>query len=92
MTDLRYCAPPPTALRLATLGALTAIFDRRSTQTHVVTAPLPEILLAMGDENWDAAGLAARLGDDYDLGAEDPVAVIAERLAELEALGLVMRR
>lgn len=90
MIDRRYRAAPPGALCVEPLGDLTAIFDRRSIQTHLVVPPVPEMLAAMGDEPCDAATLAARLAADFDLAAEGDVrTIIAERLRELADLGLV---
>ncbi|WP_422061310.1 HPr-rel-A system PqqD family peptide chaperone [Sphingopyxis sp.] len=90
MADPRYRAAPRDALRIEALGELTAIFDRRSMQTHLVVSPMPELLAAMQGEARDAASLAGRLAADFDLEAEgDAVAVIADRLAELAAMGLV---
>lgn len=91
MPDPRFRAPPPTALRCEALGGLTAVFDRRSAQTHLMAPPLPEILVAMGEGGWDAGALAARLGEMFDIGDTDPVAIVVERLTELESLGLVSR-
>ncbi|NIJ37331.1 PqqD family protein of HPr-rel-A system [Sphingopyxis panaciterrae] len=92
MPDAVYRAAPPDALRIEPLGDLTAIFDRRSTQTHLVVPPIPEILTLMGDAPCDAAALAARLAAAFDLDAEgDARVVVAERLAELAAIGLVER-
>lgn len=67
------------------LDAMTAVFDRRSGQTHVVSAVVPEILAAMGDGPVDVETIAASLG----LGAVDPALV--ERLEELCATGLVVQ-
>lgn len=90
MADPRYRAAPPDALRIEALGELIAIFDRRSMQTHLVVSPMPELLAAMEDEVHNAASLAARLAADFDLDAEgDAAAIIADRLAELAAMGLV---
>lgn len=90
MADRSYRAAPPDALRIEALGELVAIFDRRSMQTHLVVSPMPELLAAMGDEACDATSLAARLAADFDFDADGDVAVIiAERLAELAAMGLV---
>jgi len=90
MGDRRYRAAPPEALRVEPLGQLTAIFDRRSVQTHLVVTPMPEILAAMGAEPCDAEMLAARLAADFDLEGEgDVCAIVAERLRELAELGLV---
>lgn len=90
MTDRRYRAVPAGALRVEPLGAITAIFDRRSVQTHLVVSPMPEILQAMGAEPCDAATLAGRLAAAFDVEAEGDVrAIVAERLDELADLGLV---
>ncbi len=92
MADRLYRAPEAGALRIEPLGDLTAIFDRRSMQTHLVVAPMPEIIAAMGDTPCDAGALAERLAAMFDLGdagGADIAAVLRERLAELAALGLV---
>ena len=90
MPDRAYRAAPADALRIETLGELTAIFDRRSMQTHLVIAPMPEILAAIGSEVCSANAVAERLAGDFDLDADDDaVAVVADRLAELAAMGLV---
>ena len=90
MVDRVYCAAPPDALRIEPLGELTAVFDRRSMQTHLVISPLPEILAMMGNEAVSASSLAGRLAADFDLDGESDVAVlVADRLVELAALGLV---
>ncbi|KQZ71593.1 hypothetical protein ASE06_19490 [Sphingopyxis sp. Root214] len=92
MTDRTYRAAPPGALRIEPLGELTAIFDRRSMQTHLVVSPMPEILDAMGADACNAAGLATRLAAAFDLDvAEDVKPILAERLSELAAMGLVER-
>ena len=91
MADRLYRAPEAGALRIEPLGDLTAIFDRRSMQTHLVVAPMPEIIAAMGDTPCDAGALAERLAAMFDLGdagGDDVAAVLRERLAELAALGL----
>ena len=92
MPDPAYRAAPPDALRVEPLGELTAIFDRRSMQTHLVVSPMPEILAAMGADACDAAMLAARLAESFDFdGADGVEAILTERLAELAAMGLVAR-
>lgn len=92
MVDRAYRAAPADALRIEPLGELTAIFDRRSMQTHLVVSPMPEILDAMGSDSCDAADLAARLAAGFDLdAATDARPILAERLAELAAMGLVER-
>lgn len=90
MTDRAYRAAPAGALRIESLGELTAIFDRRSMQTHLVVAPLPEMLAFMGEGPCDAGLLAKRLEAAFEIGdAGDVRALVAERLAELAAMGLV---
>ena len=92
MVDRAYRAAPADALRIEPLGELTAIFDRRSMQTHLVVSPMPEILDAMGDHACNAADLAGRLAAAFDLdAADDAWPILAERLAELAAMGLVER-
>ncbi|WP_237365718.1 HPr-rel-A system PqqD family peptide chaperone [Rhizorhapis sp. SPR117] len=62
--------------------------------THMVSAPVPEILTAMGDEALSAPQILSRLSDRFDLALEEEgsqVAVIAARLEELAGLGLVER-
>lgn len=90
MGEKSYRTAPADALRIEALGELTAIFDRRSMQTHLVVAPMPEILAAMDEGINTAATIAGRLAADFELEAEgEAVPVIIERLAELAAMGLV---
>jgi len=90
MADPLYRAAPPAALRVEPLGELTLIFDRRSMQTHVVAPPMPQILDAMGDDICSAAVIAERLSVAFDIErAGGAASIIAERLDELAALGLV---
>ena len=92
MTDRAYRAAPAGALRIEPLGELTAIFDRRSMQTHLVVSPMPEILGAMGADACSAAALASRLAATFDLGnGSDVQPILVERLGELAAMGLVER-
>jgi len=92
MADRAYRAAPRGALRVEPLGELTAIFDRRSMQTHLVVSPIPEILDAMGSDACSAAILTSRLAATFDLdGDNDVQPILAERLGELAAMGLVER-
>ena len=92
MTNRTYRAAPPGALRIEPLGELTAIFDRRSMQTHLVVSPMPEILEAMGVDPCGAALLASRLAASFDFDGDDDVQpILAERLDELAGMGLVER-
>lgn len=90
MADRSYRAAPRAALRIETLGDITAIFDRRSMQTHLVVSPMPQIMTMMGEGPCNAALLAKRLATAFDMDGEGDVkSILAERLAELARLGLV---
>lgn len=87
---MRYRAADPASLRIVPLDVLTAIYHRASGQTHIVEAPVPEILAALGDEVLDVNAILDRLARDYALVDPDPAA-LADRLEELAAAGLVTR-
>lgn len=78
------------ALRIEPLGVLTLVYHRASGTTHFVAEPVPQILAAL-TRPMDAVELAGTLAADFDFEGEDGVAVIAARLDELAALGLVTR-
>ena len=87
-----YKAEPASSRIVTSLDAMSLIYQRSSGITHIVAEPVPEILGVMGDELCDVALIAGRLAAQFDLGnAPDARAVIAERLKELAALGLVER-
>ncbi|NYT39166.1 HPr-rel-A system PqqD family peptide chaperone [Sphingomonas sp. R-74633] len=85
-----YRAAPPETLRIVPLDALTLIYHRASGITHVVDAPVPEMLEALAADALSVAQLLARLSERYDLLDADPMA-LAVRLDELVAAGLVER-
>lgn len=85
-----YRAASPATLRIVPLDALTLIYHRASGITHVVDAPVPEILEALGDGALTLDALLARLAGEYELIDADPMA-LAVRLDELAAAGLVER-
>jgi PqqD family protein of HPr-rel-A system len=87
---IRYRAPPAGVLRLVPLDELTALYHRASGQTHLVAAPVPEILEALAQAPATLAELLVRLAARYDLADANPDALEA-RLAELVSLGLVRR-
>lgn len=89
MADPRYIAADPATLRIVPLDVMTLVYHRASGITHVVASPVPELLATLG-EPLTLDALLARLAQDYELGDADPAA-LAERLAELEAAGLVSR-
>lgn len=87
---IRYRAADPATLRIVPLDALTLIYHRASGITHIVDAPVPEILETLGEEALGIDALLARLGERFDLADADPAA-LAVRLDELAAAGLVER-
>lgn len=88
---MHYRAAPNGALSFRQLDSLTAIFDRRSRQTHIVASPVPEILAVMGQGQWSVAALAQELATQFDVAEaeSDLVLSLIARLDELAALGLV---
>jgi PqqD family protein of HPr-rel-A system len=91
VTTALYRAADPATLRVVPLDALTLIYHRASGITHVVDAPVPEILDALAGEPLSASALLTRLGERFDLVDADPAA-LAIRLDELARAGLVERQ
>ncbi|MBO9622504.1 MAG: HPr-rel-A system PqqD family peptide chaperone [Sphingomonas sp.] len=85
-----YRAAPPATLRIVPLDALTLVYHRASGITHVVDAPVPEILEALGQGPLSVEALLAALAERFELADPDPLA-LAVRLDELAAAGLVER-
>ncbi|WP_066799177.1 HPr-rel-A system PqqD family peptide chaperone [Sphingomonas soli] len=85
----RYRAASLATLRIVPTDALTLIYHRASGITHIVDAPVPEILEALA-EPLSADALLAKLAAQYDLLDADALA-LAVRLDELAAAGLVER-
>jgi PqqD family protein of HPr-rel-A system len=84
-----YIADPEKLVRKVELDGLTALFHVPSGMTHIVAPPAPQILEALGAGPADAEELARRLNEVFEIeGGEE---VMAARLAELEAAGLVRR-
>ena len=86
----RYRAAAAEALRIAHLDDFIAIYHRPSGLTHLVTAPVPELLALLGEAALDRDTLLARLIATFDLGDADADALDA-RLGELVQIGLVER-
>ncbi len=88
-----YRAESPDLLIVEPLDDMTLIYHRRSGITHMVTAPVPEILEAMGQELVDIATITARLSHQFEMEADasDVIAIVDSRLADMMALGLVER-
>jgi PqqD family protein of HPr-rel-A system len=91
MAGPRYIADPPELTRSVDLEALAALYHRPSGMTHILAPPAPQILAALGRRAGDAAEVLARMGDSFEVEAQDAEAAIEARLAELEAAGLVRR-
>jgi PqqD family protein of HPr-rel-A system len=85
----KYSAEPADQLLVEPLDVMTLIYQRRSGITHIVVEPVPEILAAMGEDVLDAATVAVRLAARFDFDAADAEAIVASRLEEMAALGLV---
>lgn len=85
-----YRAAAPETLRIVPLDALTLVYHRASGITHVVDAPVPEMLEALDRDDLTVDQLLARLSERYELLDADPAA-LAIRLDELVEAGLVER-
>ncbi|NJM49875.1 MAG: HPr-rel-A system PqqD family peptide chaperone [Sphingomonadales bacterium] len=88
--ETRYRAEKAADIIIRPLDVMTLVYHRRSGITHIVAQPVPEILLAMAGKVMNAAELAAKLAQEYDMDDNADVhAVLSERLEELASLGLV---
>ena len=95
-----FAALPASALKRVTLGGLEAIYHLPSGITHLLAEPVPDLLdileRAGPDRFVTPEELLALIGERFDVEADDPAeppqGVLAERLAELAALGLVAVR
>jgi PqqD family protein of HPr-rel-A system len=87
--SLKYKAEPADQLLVEPLDAMTLMYQRRSGITHIVAEPVPEILAVMGDDVLSADAIAQRLADAFDIDSTDAAEIVAARLEELAALGLV---
>lgn len=82
-----YRAPDADALgRGMRFDHFLIVYHRQSGQTHMLAEPVPEILEALAEGPADAETVADRLDRRFD--GVDPE-MVAERLGELAALGLI---
>lgn len=87
---LLYKGPHPHDYALVALDGLSALFDRRSGQTHLVASPVPELLALMDEAPRTINALLTELAKQFELEeGEDHAASLTARLEELAALGLV---
>ena len=84
----RFRAMPAGTIRTVELDMLTLLYHRASGTTHVVGAPVPQILDALADEPLTLADIMARLTRDFDL-VDGNAASLAARIDELVGAGLV---
>lgn len=87
----KFRAEPADRLLIEPLDTMTLIYQRRSGITHIVAEPVPEILAVMGADALDAAQVAARLASQFEFDVADAEAIVAARLDESAALGLLER-
>jgi len=91
-SETLFRADPAGGHSVVPLDHFTAIFHRRSGQTHIVSDPVPQILALLEAGPLSASGVFDALAADNDLSADgDVIAALTDRLVELEAIGLVMR-
>lgn len=87
-----YHAEPHAAHRLVATAEMTLLFHRPSGETHLLAEPMPDILALLGERADTVDGVTSRLcdrlGESED---EEARTVVAHRLDELEAVGLVWR-
>jgi len=87
---VQYRAEAADAIIIQPMDAVTLVYHRRSGITHIVAQPAPQILAAMGPDAMTANEVTAKLSLEFDLGdTPDAEAIVADRLEELAALGLV---
>jgi PqqD family protein of HPr-rel-A system len=91
MAGPRYIADPEPLAGARALEGLTLFFHAPSGTTHILAPPAPQILKVLAGKAGDAEEVLARIGETFELEAEDAAQAIAARLAELEAAGLVWR-
>lgn len=97
MAAASFAALPAASLKRVTLGGLEAIYHVPSGITHLLAEPVPDLLDALASlkpgQTASAAQILAMMAERFDIVGDDPAesaeAVVAERLAELAALGLI---
>lgn len=87
----RYLAAPADALAIREVEDLHLVYDRRSGETHVLAPDIFAILRAVAGRPLAAAEALAALAAEHDIETEagEALDIVAARLSELSALGLV---
>jgi PqqD family protein of HPr-rel-A system len=82
----------PTSLIIQPLDSFDLVFHRPSGQTHLLASPARELVAALDTQPCDIPTLTARLEQQFGLSAAaDTTTVLAARLDELVAIGLIIR-
>jgi PqqD family protein of HPr-rel-A system len=90
--DTLLQADPPAGMIASSIEGFTAVYHRRSGQTHIVAEPVPQILALLSKTPLTVRQIEAGLAAENDLEAEgDLTAALIDRLTELETIGLVSR-
>lgn len=87
----RYIAAPAEAFAVRGAEDLHLVYDRRSGETHVLAPDIFAILNAVEGRALTASEALAALAASHDIETEagEALDIVAARLAELAALGLV---
>ncbi|MEZ5710711.1 MAG: HPr-rel-A system PqqD family peptide chaperone [Blastomonas sp.] len=92
----RFAAVQADAILREPLDGFEAVYHRSSGLTHLLAEPAPQLLDLLTDTPLTVAEIAGQLEGAYDLvpdgEADIPIAeIVAHRLEELAALGLVLK-
>lgn len=95
-----FASLPAGDLKRIALGGLEAIYHKRSGITHLLAEPVPDLLDALAGAGpgryVTAADVLSLVAQRFEIMGDNPdeplEVVIAERLMELAALGLVLCR
>jgi PqqD family protein of HPr-rel-A system len=88
MPDCLYRMARAEDVRVVHLDSFMAVYHHSSGITHLITAPAPEILAALGEAGMTFTALRESLAAAYELDDLDD-AVLTARLDELVSAGLV---
>ena len=87
-----YFAEPYAAHPAVATMDMVLLFHRASGETHLLAEPMPDMLTLLGDAPDTIDGLTARLCEQIGVAVDEEArTVVAHRLDELEAVGLVWR-